>query len=175
MKIFVCMLGFVCLASYALAQDAPKMSIKETIETQGWSGVIYFPVASCNLDIESRDMLERAAKLHAVAQAKIRITGHADITGNPEHNLILSKDRANSARKYLLSLGAQDDNIALEYEGDTKPLVDDATPEAYAKNRRVEIVILAKDAAAQIASQIIENREQIIENGETTEKIESGN
>ncbi len=72
----------------------------------------------------------------------LRISGHTDNQGNDNANLILSHNRAQSTKNYLISHGIDEDRLdALGY-GVTKPVADNATAEGRAQNRRVEFEIV---------------------------------
>lgn len=74
--------------------------------------------------------------------ADFTINGHCDATGTDGYNLALSERRANSVLGRLIALGAVDQNHAKTVPwGEQQPLDPAATPEAYAKNRRVEILV----------------------------------
>ncbi len=75
---------------------------------------------------------------------KIQIEGHCDERGTIEYNLALGERRANSAKKYLISLGMPADRISTISYGKEKPLDSSHNEEAWAKNRRAHSIILAK-------------------------------
>lgn len=69
----------------------------------------------------------------------IRIEGHADMRGTEEYNTGLSMRRADSVRNYLVSIfGIEERRLRSTGFGESIPLVDGTTEEAYAINRRVE-------------------------------------
>ncbi|GAB4402736.1 MAG: hypothetical protein OHK0053_26940 [Microscillaceae bacterium] len=72
---------------------------------------------------------------------KIYLRGHADFIGNTDKNIILSKNRINTVRKFLQRLGIPDDRIREDLvvalgEGESVQDADDVTR---ASNRKVEI------------------------------------
>jgi peptidoglycan-associated lipoprotein len=88
---------------------------------------------------------ENAAVLMTkLPKAKIQIEGHCDERGTVEYNLALGERRANSAKKYLISLGISEDRISTISYGEEKPFDPGHTEEAWAKNRRAHFVILSK-------------------------------
>jgi outer membrane protein OmpA-like peptidoglycan-associated protein len=71
-----------------------------------------------------------------------RIEGHCDATGSDEYNIALSERRANTVLGRLADLGTISPNHAVTIPwGKQKPLDPAATPEAYTRNRRVEILV----------------------------------
>ena len=77
-------------------------------------------------------------------KVKIQIEGHCDERGTIEYNLALGERRANSAKKYLISLGISADRISTISYGKEKPLDPGHNEEAWAKNRRDHFIILSK-------------------------------
>jgi peptidoglycan-associated lipoprotein len=75
---------------------------------------------------------------------KIQIEGHCDERGTNEYNLALGERRANSAKKYLISLGMPADQISTISYGEEKPLDPGHNEEAWAKNRRGHFIVLSK-------------------------------
>ena len=55
--------------------------------------------------------------------------------------MILSKNRVDTVQNYLFSKGISELKIKTYYNGETKPISDNNTPEGRQKNRRVEFVI----------------------------------
>jgi OOP family OmpA-OmpF porin len=73
---------------------------------------------------------------------KLKITGHTDNVGTVEHNMKLSKDRAQAVEDYLESQGLDPDRFIVIGFGPTRPVASNDTPEGRAKNRRVEFTIV---------------------------------
>lgn len=85
-----------------------------------------------------------AALLMKHPTVKIQIEGHCDERGTIEYNLALGERRANSAKKYLVSLGMPADQISTISYGEEKPLDPGHNEEAWRKNRRDHFIILSK-------------------------------
>jgi OOP family OmpA-OmpF porin len=73
---------------------------------------------------------------------KYEIGGHTDNTGTPEHNKVLSQQRADAVRTQLVSMGIDVGRLTTKGYGDTQPILDNAAFEGKANNRRVEFVKL---------------------------------
>jgi outer membrane protein OmpA-like peptidoglycan-associated protein len=112
------------------------------------------PATSCTVQFErsaSAIPPGQLANLAPIAQAIkndprviARITGHADRMlwkGNRGSNLSLSDDRALAVARALGQLGVPPDRIKRAALGDTRPVDDRATEDAYRRNRRVEVRI----------------------------------
>ena len=73
--------------------------------------------------------------------AKVQIEGHCDERGTAEYNMALGARRAESAKKYLLSLGVKGGALSTVSYGKEKPLDPGHTEDAWAKNRRGHFVL----------------------------------
>lgn len=74
----------------------------------------------------------------------IQLEGHTDSQGNAKLNLELSEDRVENVKKYLVSKGVAKDRIKTKAFGGSQPLVEGNSPEARARNRRVEMRVLSE-------------------------------
>jgi len=98
-------------------------------------------------DIRREDeeiLKENAAFLKKNPNMKIQIEGHCDDRGTVEYNLALGERRANSTKRYLVSLGISAGRISTISFGKERPLDPGHNDEAWAKNRRAHIVVLSK-------------------------------
>jgi outer membrane protein OmpA-like peptidoglycan-associated protein len=95
------------------------------------------------------------AKLSQVAEALLKgdpaatfvVEGHTDSQGKADANQLLSVNRANAVREYLVSHGIAADRITSEGHGPNRPVAENKTAEDRANNRRVEIVVKPGAAA----------------------------
>ncbi len=78
---------------------------------------------------------------------RVEVQGHTDNSGTPDHNMILSEQRAEAVRAWLVQHGAQSDRLFAKGYGQEKPLVPNITQQMRQKNRRVQFIILEKDGA----------------------------
>ncbi len=76
--------------------------------------------------------------------ALIEIQGHTDERGSDSYNLDLSDRRAASVRTYVTDHGISGDRIQSQGYGETQPLDPKSNESAWAKNRRVEFLILKR-------------------------------
>jgi outer membrane protein OmpA-like peptidoglycan-associated protein len=111
------------------------------------------PAARASLD-------EFAAKLKDMDYDVIKITGHTDPTGKAAMNDKLSRQRAESVKRYLVSRGIDADRIETEGVGSSMPMVIEtdcaALPRTqkaacYQPDRRVEIEV--RGATSRMAAQ----------------------
>lgn len=66
---------------------------------------------------------------------KVRVAGHTDKIGEPEKNQVLSEQRAEAVKNYLVKVGILAERISTVGYGDARPLY----PSPDARNRRVEV------------------------------------
>jgi len=105
------------------------------------SYVVFFDWDSARLTPRARDIIAEAVRNSAhVAYTRIEVTGHADRTGSPHYNLVLSVHRAEVVASELERWGVPKAAIDIHGLGDTRPLVPTAYGVRQAENRRVEIV-----------------------------------
>ena len=83
------------------------------------------------------DTIARA--LIAMPDAHWEVQGHTDNVGTPEHNMILSRGRAQSVIDYLASHGVDRSHLMAMGFGENRPVVSNATVEGRAQNRRVQL------------------------------------
>jgi len=90
---------------------------------------------------ESKPTLDRiAAVLKTNSGWKLTIEGHTDSTATAEHNLQLSKRRAESVKAYLQTAGIDGARLKAVGLGATQPVASNDTEAGRAQNRRVELV-----------------------------------
>lgn len=103
--------------------------------------VVYFTFDSDALSNDSLDTLGGHARfLRNHPRAEVLLHGHTDERGTNEYNLALSERRGNSVRQYLKSQGVRANQMEVISYGETKPAVEESTEDAWAQNRRVELV-----------------------------------
>ncbi|PIX36503.1 MAG: hypothetical protein COZ59_00730, partial [Bacteroidetes bacterium CG_4_8_14_3_um_filter_31_14] len=88
-----------------------------------------------------------AKYLKNYSDTRIKLTGYADALGDKNYNLMLSKNRAIFVKVQLISLGANSNQIEIDYKGITNPIASNNSKESRKYNRRVEISIIADSNA----------------------------
>jgi len=112
------------------------------LQKRGVLGNIYFAFDDYSLTGQSKKTLaDNAAWLAKNPQKTISIEGYCDERGTEEYNIALGERRANSAKKYLTTLGAAADRISTISYGEERPADPGHDEDAWAKNRRGEFVI----------------------------------
>jgi OOP family OmpA-OmpF porin len=72
--------------------------------------------------------------------AQIEISGHTDNVGKAKANKILSTNRAQACRTYLIGKGIETSRITAVGWGGERPVAPNDTAENRQKNRRIEVV-----------------------------------
>jgi peptidoglycan-associated lipoprotein len=128
------------------AAEAPQQpeSQAQAPAAEAALATVYFDFDKAELSQAARDTLAKNAEvlLKSKPDAKARIEGHCDERGSAEYNLALGERRAKSSLQYLVTLGVQPDRLSTISYGKEKPAVDGHDEAAWAKNRRVEFVIV---------------------------------
>lgn len=103
---------------------------------------IQFKSGSAIISSVSKDVLNDIFESAMIAEnLNIQINGYTDNVGNDESNLILSKNRANAVKNYLLSKGLSEERIIVKGFGEEFPIADNSTSQGQYLNRRVEIIL----------------------------------
>jgi peptidoglycan-associated lipoprotein len=103
--------------------------------------LVYFDYDSYAIKPEFQSLIEAHARfLKANTGRKVSLEGHTDERGGREYNLALGQRRAEAVRRALALLGVADNQMEAVSFGKEKPAVPGSGEEAWAKNRRVEIV-----------------------------------
>tara|TARA_R110002074_G_scaffold389669_1_gene573122 strand:+ start:1662 stop:2525 length:864 start_codon:yes stop_codon:yes gene_type:complete len=92
------------------------------------------PIAQQTLDSAAQALLENPS-------VNISVEGHTDSSGNPELNLKISKQRAESVFNYLVDAGIEATRIEANGFGDQFPIAPNETEAGRIKNRRIEIKV----------------------------------
>jgi outer membrane protein OmpA-like peptidoglycan-associated protein len=103
---------------------------------------LLFAQNTAALSAESRATLDKLSdylKQHASAEAVLE--GHTDDQGEADVNNWLSRNRALRAKQRLIDQGIDPAQIEVHNFGAARPLLPNRSPEARAKNRRVEITV----------------------------------
>ena len=106
---------------------------------------IYFDFDKSFIKLEYRAVLQAKAEfLKDDPNIHIRIEGNCDERGTNEYNLALGERRANSAAKFLVSLGIPSDRIEAISYGEERPLALGHGGGAWTQNRRDDFTVIAK-------------------------------
>jgi len=104
-----------------------------------------FETGKATLKPESREQLNNIAEiLKAYPNVSIKLGGYTDNTGDPQANLKLSQQRADTVMADLVKLGIDASRLEAEGYGQEHPVADNSTAEGRAQNRRIDMRVTAK-------------------------------
>ena len=70
---------------------------------------------------------------------KLDVDGYTDNKGKADKNQLLSQNRADAVKKYMVSKGVDESRLVATGHGMDSPVADNKTAAGRAKNRRVEL------------------------------------
>jgi len=110
---------------------------------------IYFETNSANMSLDSRAVVDEIAEfMRAYENTVVDIEGNTDSTGSREHNMALSRDRAEAVKHYLIEkYGYPASRMRTTGNGPDKPMDTNDTPEGREKNRRTDIKVYPNPGA----------------------------
>jgi len=115
-------------------------------EVRKFSGIIEgigFDLDSTEIREATKPILDRAIEvLEHYPDIRIEIVGHTDNVGTAEYNLELSKNRAESVKRYLVDGGVDPARLETRGAGQSEPVTSNDSDEGRAKNRRTEFKIV---------------------------------
>lgn len=106
--------------------SAPTMQVKSTEAFSDKEVVIEFPVDGSTLSVDAETIIEREM-LPIIKQFNncyVRIEGNTDNTGSYQHNIELSKQRAQSVANYLNRQGIDKNRFIVEGNGPKRAISD---------------------------------------------------
>jgi outer membrane protein OmpA-like peptidoglycan-associated protein len=110
---------------------------------------ITFDTNKATIRRDSIPVLDEAVRiLLQYPDIRIEIAGHTDNQGKHDHNMQLSKDRADSVKSYLVGMGVADDRVETVGRGPDVPIDSNETKPGRANNRRIEFRMLGGAARA---------------------------
>ena len=134
------------LTSAKAGEDAYKKDVPLLKMVAGSSVVlknVFFDTDMFDLKPQSKVELDKLVKfLEENPSLKIELGGHTDNQGSKEHNIILSKNRAESVKKYLVSQGIDAARLTVKGYADTVPVDSNDTEKGRANNRRMEFKVM---------------------------------
>ncbi len=130
---------------FRFAKEAEVVILKEEekqVMKKAFENLEYKTNSEVILSSSFSGLDELANLMGTNANWKLRISGHTDNVGARTANMTLSKRRAESVKKYLVSKGIAADRFEVMYFGPDKPIAPNNTEDGRARNRRVEMLIV---------------------------------
>ncbi|MDR2914666.1 MAG: OmpA family protein [Tannerella sp.] len=143
-----------------LEKVLPEDTNVEVVEEEGQapalkvtfdSGILFATNSSTVSDASKSALRNFAGNLEKNPDTDLKVIGHTDNTGNVDYNQTLSEKRAKSVYDYLIEQGVSSRRMVYEGKGIFQPVADNSSVEGRAKNRRVEIMIMANEKMVQDA------------------------
>lgn len=104
--------------------------------------IIEFESGSATLTPAGLQILEdMTSALQRVGDKPVTIIGHTDNVGNPSANLMLSNQRAETVKQYLIDHGIEAARLSTAGKGDRDPIASNETSEGRMRNRRIEFSV----------------------------------
>jgi OOP family OmpA-OmpF porin len=100
-----------------------------------------FEFAKASIRDRSFPYLNRVAEMLVLKGFSLKLGGHTDAIGSNAANMILSKNRAESVKNYLVSRGVNVGKIEAVGYGESQPVSSNKTAAGRQKNRRVEFTL----------------------------------
>lgn len=115
---------------------------------------VYFDTNRSDVKGTSASTLDKLAGIFKeYPNSNVLVEGHTDSAGSEEYNWKLSQQRAESVTSYLVGKGISNGRFSTKWYGETQPRESNETSEGKAKNRRVELAIVASEELKQEAYQ----------------------
>ncbi len=118
---------------------------KGAISFDDFDKVVYFDFDRSEIKPEAYDELDANAE-YIIQQVEddaaftVIIEGHTDESGTAGYNFALGNRRAESVARYLRVKGVSSDALSIESYGEERPAAFGSNQDAWAQNRRAEIV-----------------------------------
>ena len=121
-------------------KGCPEMTQVEKEKVINIAKAIYFETGKDIIKkISEAPLNEFVPILNKYPEMHVNIEGNTDDVGSDAKNLVLSQQRAEAVKKYLVSKGISADRLNAIGYGETKPKADNKTAAGRAENRRVDL------------------------------------
>ncbi|UYQ91332.1 OmpA family protein [Chitinophaga horti] len=100
-----------------------------------------FETGKASIKPSSFPSLDRVAELLVKKGFSIKLSGHTDNVGRDDSNMILSKQRAEAVKAYLVQRNVNASKVEAVGYGETQPIASNKTAAGRQQNRRVEFVL----------------------------------
>jgi outer membrane protein OmpA-like peptidoglycan-associated protein len=105
---------------------------------------VLFKTGSADLAAGTAEIIAEVAQALKVASSRpLLIEGHTDNVGTIETNHRLSEARARAVSEQLQLNGIPSQRVTIKALGETTPIATNRTAEGRARNRRVELIVIA--------------------------------
>ena len=117
-------------------------SVQKNIDELDLSNIAFLHGSATLTETASETLDKIVQALHEHPDMRLHVAGHTDNTGDPNYNLTLSADRAQSVVNYFINQGIEGSRLVAKGLGDRQPIASNDTKEGRSKNRRIEFKLL---------------------------------
>ncbi|MFK7885979.1 MAG: OmpA family protein [Gammaproteobacteria bacterium] len=129
------------------ATDARRAGCQSQYDRALRGQTVSFATSSATISADSFPLLdELAGAAKSCADVRVGVHGHTDSMGDPQFNLNLSQQRAQAVVDYLIDEGVPRANLRARGFGASEPRESNDTRAGRAANRRIEFIVLNRDA-----------------------------
>lgn len=137
--------GIVVVEEQAMQQSVALVTagaMRTALADQGHIALyVHFDTDQATIRGDGKPVVDEIATLlRQDAALRLTIEGHTDNSGDAQHNLALSRQRADAVVRALVGAGIDGQRLQAAGRGATAPLADNKDEAGRAKNRRVELV-----------------------------------
>ncbi|TAG99913.1 MAG: OmpA family protein [Sphingobacteriales bacterium] len=115
--------------------ESDKKILKDAVKN------LQFDLGKSTIQPSSFASLDKVVDLLVTKNFNLKLSGHTDNVGKAETNLILSKNRAEAVKNYMISKGANGSKIEAVGYGKTQPIATNKTAKGRKLNRRVVFLL----------------------------------
>lgn len=102
--------------------------------------MVFFDLNDSMIYPSGAAILDNVAELYAnCGNRQVTVAGYDDRSGTTKHSMIMSQERADAVRAYLIARGIPKANIVTHAFGESQPLIETKDGVKEPQNRRVEI------------------------------------
>ena len=131
------------VAGPASNKGCPEPDEKEQKQLNQYAKTILFDTGKATIKFESAEVLNQILNvLKKYPNSRFRIEGHTDSTGKKAKNMILSQNRADAVKVYLIQGGIDASRLESQGFGPEKPIASNKNKKGRELNRRVEINLI---------------------------------
>ena len=131
------------VAGPASNKGCPEPDEKEQKQLNQYAKTILFDTGKATIKFQSAEVLNQIINvLKKYPNSRFRIEGHTDSTGKKAKNMILSQNRADAVKVYLIQGGIDAGRLESQGFGPEKPIASNQNKNGREINRRVEINLI---------------------------------
>ena len=119
--------------------------LQANLDAQLQGKTVEYETDSANLTPGGRSVLDGVIAILRENPGRVEISGHTDAQGATDHNLDLSRRRAETVQSYFIAKGLKTKRFEVVGYGSTRPIASNASAEGQQMNRRTEFHALKEN------------------------------